>query len=104
MRHDESNNTTLGGMIKLGGNPKPHGGGWLHDSLPNKTKCMAELTTLEVKIGGHRSIMASNPSPRVKITRYDSSKQEWKDHRSLLPILQLLRNERHHEEMGTYIS
>jgi hypothetical protein len=40
----------------------------------------------------------------VKITRDDLSKQERKSHRSLLPTLQLLRKERHHEEMGTYIS
>jgi hypothetical protein len=40
----------------------------------------------------------------VKITRYDLSKQKRKNHRCLLSTLQLLRKERHHEEMGTYIS
>jgi len=40
----------------------------------------------------------------VKITRYDSSKQEQKSRWSLLSTLQFLRKERHHEEMGTYIS
>jgi hypothetical protein len=40
----------------------------------------------------------------VKITRDDSSKQERKSHRSLLSTLQFLKKERHHKEMGTYIS
>jgi hypothetical protein len=44
------------------------------------------------------------PFSEVKITRYDSSKQERKSHRNLLLTLQLLRKERHHEEMRTYIS
>ena len=44
------------------------------------------------------------PFLEVKITRYDSSKQERKSHQNLLLTLQLLRKERHHEEIRTYIS
>jgi len=62
------------------------------------------LATLEIK--GQRTKKDDDIKSfiEVKITRDDSSKEERKSHRSLLPTLQLLRKERHHEEMGTYIS
>jgi len=41
---------------------------------------------------------------KVKITRYNSSKQEQKGHRSLLPRLKLLRKGRLHEKNEDYIS
>jgi hypothetical protein len=90
-------------MIKLGGNPKTHDKGWLHDSLSKKTKCRAELVTFEIKVRTkkHDDIKSFL---EVKITRYDSSKQERKGHQSLLPRLKLLRKGRLHEKNEDYIS
>jgi len=95
-------NWTLGGMIKLGGNQKTRG---------RAGSMILFLRKMSGKIDnpwdkGRRTKKYDDIKSflEVKITRYDSSKQERKSHRCLLSTLQLLREERHHEEMGTYIS
>jgi aspartyl/asparaginyl-tRNA synthetase len=55
------------------------------------------LATLEIKGGGQRIKMISNLSKRLR-------SQDMSRVSKSIPTLQLLRKERHHEEMGTYIS
>jgi len=47
-------------MIKLGAIKKCMIG--LAPRFPSKKKCRAKLTTLEMKVGGQRSMMTSSPS------------------------------------------
>jgi len=97
-----NSNWTLGGMIKLGGQSKtPDRAGSMIHFL---RKMSSKIGNPWDKVQRTRKYDDIKSFLEVKITRYDSSKQEQKSHWCLLSTLQLLRNERHHEEMGTYIS
>ena len=80
---------TLGGHDQAGGQSKTHG---------RAGSMIPVLRKMSGKIGnswdkGWRTKMYDDikPFPEVKITRCNPSKQKWKSHRSLLPTLQLLR-------------
>ena len=89
-------------MIKLGGNKETYDRA--SSMIPILRKCRAKLATLEIKGRRTKKYDDIKSFLEVKITRDDSSKQKRKSHQSSLPTLQLLRKERHHEEIGTYIS
>jgi len=93
---------TLEGMIKLGGNQKMHGKAG--SMIPFLRKILGKTGNPWDKGRRTKKYDDIKSFLEVKITRYDSSKQERKSHRCLLSTLQLLRKERHHEEMETYIS
>jgi hypothetical protein len=89
-------------MIKLGGNKKTLGRAG--SMIPFLRKMPVKISNPWDKGWGTKKYDDIKSFLEVKIIRDDSSKQERRRHRSSLPTLQLLRKERHHEKMRTYIS
>jgi len=98
--------------------PKPELNIWGHDQARGQSKTSgragsmipflrnywAKLATLEIKGRRTKKYDDIKSFLRVKITRYDSSKQEQKEPSKLTIRLKLLRKGELHEEKGTYIS
>jgi hypothetical protein len=62
------------------------------------------LATLEIKGGGQRSMMISSPSQRSRSQEMTRVSKREKAIEVYCQHSKLLRKERHHEEMRTYIS
>jgi hypothetical protein len=98
-------------FLHIASSPNPNWTLGGHDQVArqSKTHCRVGSMIPFLKILGRVDNpwdkgMSSKTLLEVQLTWCDLSKQEWKSHQSLLPSCQLLSKERHHEEMGAYIS